>query len=306
MVVYDNETIESLETRANKIRQHIVSMIFEAGSGHPGGSLSMADIITAVYFGVLKHNPENPKMEDRDRFVLSKGHGAPALYAALSEAGYFPVEELKTLRKLGSNLQGHPDMRKTPGVEMSTGSLGQGISVAVGMALAAKLDRKLYKIYCILGDGETNEGEVWEAAMAAAHYKLDNLIGILDRNMLQIDGATEQIMGIEPLASKWKAFGWHVIEINGHSFREILGAITQAQDIKGQPIMILAHTTKGKGVSFMEGAVGFHGKAPNKEEYDMAIKELKQEAKDISKRWTNLRSEEKKREGRSGQNSSSD
>jgi transketolase len=266
--------LKELEGRARLIRRHIIGMIHEAKSGHPGGSLSAADVMTALYFHVMSHRPNEPKWEDRDRFVLSKGHAAPALYACLAEAGYFPIEELRTLRKIGSILQGHPDMRKTPGVEASTGSEGQGLSMGIGMALAAKLDRKHHRIHVMLGDGELNCGQIWEAAMSASFYKVDNLVAVVDRNKLQLDGPTEQIMSIEPLSDKWKAFGWHVIEINGHDFKEILKAFAEAREIKGKPTVIIAHTIKGKGVSFMEGAVGFHGKAPNKEQHEQAMKEL--------------------------------
>lgn len=266
--------IKDLEEKASVIRRHVLRMIYEAGSGHPGGSLSATDIFTVLYFHVLNIDPEKPDWEDRDRFLLSKGHAAPALYAALAERGFFPIEELKTLRKLGSRLQGHPDMRKTPGVEASTGSEGQGLSIGVGMALAAKLDRKLHRIYVMLGDGEMDCGQTWEAAMSATHYNLDNLTAIADRNKLQLDGPTHNIMNIEPLADKWKAFGWHVIEINGHNFREIIDSIEKSKDVKGRPTIIIAHTVKGKGVSFMEGAVGYHGKAPNKEQFEVAMKEL--------------------------------
>jgi len=281
MSVYDEGEIKNLELMANKVRQHIIKMIHTAGSGHPGGSLSSSDILTALYFKIMDHDPKEPRKEGRDRFVLSKGHAAPALYACLAEAGYFPTTELKSLRKLGSKLQGHPDMNKTPGVEVSTGSLGQGISVSVGMALAGKLDRKLHYIYFMVGDGECDEGEVWEAAMSASHYKLDNMIGFVDRNTLQIDGHTEQVMSIEPLSTKWEAFGWKVIEINGHSMIEILDAVEEAKGIVGKPKIIIANTTKGKGVSFMEGALAFHGTAPNREEYEQGLKELKDQAKSI-------------------------
>ena len=271
----DNK-IEELEAKALQIRKHVVDMVYEAGSGHPGGSLSSTDILTVLYFHVMKHKPENRFWEDRDRFVLSKGHAAPALYATLAEAGYFPIEELLTLRKLGSKLQGHPDMRRVPGVEMSTGSLGQGLSVGVGMALAGKLDKKEYKVFVIVGDGESNSGQIWEAGMAAAHFKLDNLFAFLDRNKLQIDGPTEEIMKLEPLAEKWDAFGWHVIEIDGHNMKEIIKAIQEGEKITNKPKMIIANTTKGKGVSFMEDCLNFHGKAPNCDEYDIACNELKQ------------------------------
>ena len=273
-MVYSDEMIKELEGRARRLRKHIIRMIFAAQSGHPGGSLSAIDIMTALYFNVMNHKPTEPKWEDRDRFVLSKGHAAPALYACLAESGYFPVEELCTLRQIGSRLQGHPDMRKTPGVEASTGSEGQGLSMGIGMALACKLDRKNYRVYVMLGDGELDCGQIWEAAMSAAFYKVDNLVAVVDRNKLQLDGPTEQIMSLEPLSDKWKSFGWHVIEINGHDFKEILKAFEDAKEVKGKPTVIIAHTVKGKGVSFMEGAVGFHGKAPNKEQHDQAMKEL--------------------------------
>lgn len=274
MVALNKEEIEKLEKKANVIRKHIIKAIYTAGSGHPGGSLSAADIITALYFNVMNVDPKKPHWEERDRFVLSKGHAAPALYAALAERGFFPVKELLTLRKIGSRLQGHPDMRKLPGIEASTGSEGQGLSVGIGMALAAKLNRKLYRIYVMIGDGENDCGQIWEAAMSSSHFKLDNLTAILDRNNLQLDGQTEQIMSLEPIADKWKAFGWHVIEINGHDFKEILSALHSAKQIKGKPTIIIAHTIKGKGVSFMEGAVGFHGKAPNDEQYKQAMIDL--------------------------------
>jgi len=295
MPVYDDETIGELKKRANRVRRHVVDSIFAAGSGHPGGSLSLTDILTALYFHVMNHDPKDPKWKDRDRFILSKGHAAPALYACLAEAGYFPVKELLTLRKLGSRLQGHPDMLKTPGIEVSTGSLGQGFAVANGFALAAKLDRRLYNIYVAIGDGETNSGGIWEGAMAAAHYKLDNVTAFLDRNSLQIDGHTESVMSLEPLASKWEAFGWHVIEINGHSMREILKAVDEARKVKGKPTMILAHTVKGKGVSFMEGSLAFHGKAPTKEEYDQAVEELDAAYAKLEKKYPG-----KKKKGKGG------
>ena len=273
-MVYPDELIADLEGKARRIRKHIIKMIYTAGSGHPGGSLSATDIRTALYFKQMNPRPAEPKWEDRDRFVLSKGHAAPALYACLAEAGYFPVADLCTLRQIGSKLQGHPDMRKTPGVEASTGSEGQGLSMGIGMALAGKLDRKQYRVYVMLGDGELDCGQIWEAAMSAAFFKVDNLVAIVDRNKLQLDGPTESIMSLEPLPDKWKAFGWHVIEANGHDVRDILGTLDQAKEIKGKPTVIIAHTVKGKGVSFMEGAVGFHGKAPNKEQYEQAMKEL--------------------------------
>jgi len=271
---YPEEKIQGLEETAQLIRRHIIQMIYDAGSGHPGGSLSATDVIVTLYFEIMDHKPSNSKWTDRDRFVLSKGHAAPALYACLAETGYFPVEELKTLRLIGSRLQGHPDMRKTPGVEASTGSEGQGLSMGLGMALAGKLDRKAYTTYVMLGDGELNCGQCWEAAMSASFFKADNLIAIVDRNKLQLDGPTNQIMSIEPLADKWKAFGWDVIEINGHSFPELLTALHKAKETKGMPTVIIANTIKGKGVSFMEGAVGFHGKCPDDKQYTQAMAEL--------------------------------
>ncbi|MEW5760645.1 MAG: transketolase [Candidatus Thermoplasmatota archaeon] len=267
------EKTKELEEIARDIRRKIVEMIGTAGSGHPGGSLSATDIIVALYFHVMKHDPKNPKWNERDRFVLSKGHAAPALYAVLATAGYFPVEILNSLRKIDSILQGHPDMRKVPGIEISSGALGQGLSVANGIALAGKIDKMNYKVYVLIGDGESDEGGIWEGAMFASHYKLDNLTAILDRNMMQIDGYTEDVMSLEPLADKWKAFGWQVIEIDGNSMKEIIHALTQ-ENIKGKPKMIIAHTIKGKGVSFMEGNIAFHGKAPTKEEMKKALLEL--------------------------------
>ncbi|MDD1768937.1 MAG: transketolase [Methanomassiliicoccales archaeon] len=274
MANYSDEDIDLLKQKANLIRRHVLRMTFAAGSGHPGGSLSCADILAALYFKVMNHRPQDPKWEDRDRLVLSKGHAAPAYYAALAESGYFPVEELVTLRKLGSRLQGHPSRSKTPGVEMSTGSLGQGLSVANGMALAARLDDKSYRVFCLCGDGEMQSGQIWEAAMLGAHYKLDNVTAFLDRNMLQIDGPTEMVMSIEPIAEKWDAFGWNVVEIDGHDLRQILDACDRAKETKGRPTMVIAHTIKGKNVSYMENSVQFHGKAPNKDELNRGLKEL--------------------------------
>jgi transketolase len=274
MAVYDKRLISKLERKANLIRQHVVRMVHLAGSGHPGGSLSAVEVIVALYFHVMNIDPKRPDWPDRDRFILSKGHGCPAWYATLAEKGYLPVKELDSLRKLGSRLQGHPDMKVCPGVEASTGSEGQGLSMGVGMALAARLDRKLYHVYVMIGDGELDCGQTWEAAMAASHFHVDNLTAIVDRNMLQLDGPTAQIMSVEPLADKWKAFGWHVTEIDGHNFKEILRALEKSKDVKGRPNLIIAHTTKGKGVSYMEGAVSFHGKAPTREEYELAMEEL--------------------------------
>jgi len=264
--------VEALKERAKKLRRHIIAMTARAGSGHPGGSLSSADIITALYFNFLRHDPRDPRWPDRDRFVLSKGHAAPLLYAALAETGYFPVEELLTLRKLDSRMQGHTDMTTTPGVEMSAGSLGQGLSFSIGIALAARLDRRDYRVYVLLGDGECDEGQVWEAAMAAAHYKVDNLVAIVDRNQQQIDGWTYDVMDTEPLAEKWRSFGWHTIEVDGHDLAQILAALDEAKQVKGRPTAIIAHTTKGKGVSFMENNPEFHGKAPTPAEAERALK----------------------------------
>ena len=266
--------VAALCHQANEIRKDIIRMLTEAGSGHPGGSLSATDILTALYFKVLRHDPKNPKWVDRDRVVLSKGHGAPALYAALAHSGYFSKEKLLTLRKLDSPLQGHPDMRRLPGLEASTGSLGQGLSIGVGMALAARLDRKDYRTYVILSDGETNEGQIWEAASFAGHHKMNNLISILDYNKFQLDDAVKSIIDMEPVVDKWKAFGWHVFEIDGHDMKTLLETLEAAKKIQGKPIMIVAHTIKGKGVSFMENNNHYHGVAPTKEEAERALKEL--------------------------------
>ena len=268
------EQIKELEEKARQIRRLIIKMLSLAGSGHPGGSLSSTDIVTCLYFSVMRHNPKNPQWPQRDRFHLSKGHCCPLWYAALAESGYFPEEELWTLRNLGSNLQGHPDWR-TPGVDVASGSLGQGLSVAIGMALAARLDQATFRIYCLLGDGEIQEGQVWEAAMAAAHFRCDNLCAILDYNGYQIDGKVKDIMNLEPLTEKWQAFGWHTINIDGHNIAEILDAFEQAKAIKGKPAIIIAKTIKGKGVSFMENVVDFHGRAPTEEEAKKALEELK-------------------------------
>ena len=266
--------LKHLTSVANKIRQDIIKMLTESASGHPGGSLSAVEILTSLYFSEMNINPENPKWEDRDRFVLSKGHAAPLLYAVLAERGYFDKKHLMTLRKIGSMLQGHPNMNETPGVDMSTGSLGQGLSAANGMAIAGKLDKKNYRVYALLGDGELEEGQVWEAAMAAAHYKLDNLTAFVDHNGLQIDGPITKVMNPEPIGDKFKAFGWNVIEIDGHNFNEIFNAIDKAKKTCGKPTMIVAKTVKGKGVSFMENQAGWHGTAPNKEQEEIALKEL--------------------------------
>ncbi|MFH1441904.1 MAG: transketolase [Candidatus Omnitrophota bacterium] len=265
--------IKDLENKAKHIRRLIIQMLAKAGSGHPGGSLSATDLITALYFSVIRIKPSEPNWPDRDRFHMSKGHCCPLWYAVLAEAGYFSQEKLWTLRQLGSLLQGHPD-RRTPGVEVASGSLGQGLSVSVGMSLAAKMDQKDYRVYCLMGDGEIQEGNIWEAAMAASHYKCDNLCAILDYNGFQIDGKVKDIMNLEPLLDKWQAFGWHTIEIDGHNMKQILAAYDQAKIIKGKPSIIIAHTIKGKGVSFMENIVDFHGRAPTKEEEKKALKEL--------------------------------
>jgi len=273
---HDDETIERLEEMSRTLRRHVIEMTCEAGSGHPGGSLSAAEIVTALFFHVMRHDPKNPTWEERDRFVLSKGHVAPVYYAALAEAGYFPVEELATLRKLGSRLQGHPSYGRLPGVEMSTGSLGQGMSVANGMALAARLDGAEHRIFCLTGDGEMQSGQNWEAGMLAAHYKLNNLVVFLDRNRLQIVGDTEDVMSLEPLADKWRAFGWNVLEIEGHDIRQILEACEKAEKLTG-PVMIIANTVKGKGVTFMEGVCDFHGRCCTADERERALAELEVE-----------------------------
>ena len=266
--------ISALCRQANEIRKDIIRMLCEAGSGHPGGSLSATDILTALYFKVLRHDPKNPKWPDRDRVILSKGHGAPALYAALAHAGYFPIKDLMTLRKLDSPLQGHPDMRRLPGLEASTGSLGQGLSIGVGTALAGRLDKKGYYSYVILSDGETNEGQTWEAASFAAHHGLDHLIAIMDYNKFQLDDAVKSIIDMEPVVDKWKAFNWQVFEIDGHDMKLIVDTLEQAKKVSGKPIIIVAHTIKGKGISFMENNNHYHGVAPTKEEAERALKEL--------------------------------
>lgn len=268
------EVLTSLEEKAKVIRGHILRMLKEAGSGHTGGSLSAADLVACLYFWEMNVDPDHPGDENRDRFVLSKGHAAPVLYAALAEKGFFPADKLSTLRKMGSPLQGHPDMRKLPGVEASTGSLGQGVSWAVGMALAGKLDNKDYRVYTLLGDGELQEGMVWEALMAASHYKLDNMVVIVDHNGLQIDGKIEDVMSPEPVVDKFKAFGFEVINIDGHNMKEIIEALNKAREIKGRPSAIIAETVKGKGVSFMENRAEWHGVAPKEDEMRNALAEL--------------------------------
>ncbi len=271
----EQEKLNRLKKIATEIRLDIIEEVHSAKSGHPGGSLSIADIITYLYYEEMNVDPKNPNWADRDRFVLSKGHTAPALYAVLAEKGYFPKEELKMLRQVDSFLQGHPDMKITPGVDMTTGSLGLGISAACGMALAAKIDGKDYRTYAILGDGETEEGQVWEACMFAAHYKLDNLCILIDLNGLQIDGPIAEVMNPAPHAEKLKAFGFHVITIDGHDFDQIAAAYAEAKTVKGKPTAIVANTVKGKGVSYMENQVSWHGAAPNDEQYEQAIAELK-------------------------------
>ena len=265
-----------LQRKANEVRKGIIASTHSAKAGHPGGSLSAADIFTFLYFEEMNVDPKNPSWEDRDRFVLSKGHTAPGLYAALAHKGFFPVEDLLTLRKVGSYLQGHPSMKSVPGVDMSTGSLGQGISTAVGMALAGKLDNKDYRVYTVLGDGEIQEGQVWEAAMMAGHKKLDNLVAVVDNNGLQIDGDVSDVCSPYPIDEKFAAFGWHTINIDAHDFDAIRAAFNEAKETKGQPTVIIAKSIKGKGVSFMENEVSWHGVAPNDEQYEKAMAELQE------------------------------
>ncbi len=269
-------TTSELKKIAVKVREGIITGTYHAKSGHPGGSLSSADIFTYLYFDEMNIDPKNPQDPDRDRFVLSKGHVAPGLYAVLAERGFFPVEDLKTLRHVGSYLQGHPDMKGTPGVDMSSGSLGQGFSAAVGMALAAKMDGKDYRVYALAGDGEIQEGQIWEAAMFAGTKKLDNLVLIVDNNNLQIDGEITWSSSPYPIDEKFAAFGFHVINIDGHDFDQIAAAFKEAREVKGKPVAIVAKTVKGKGVSYMENQAGWHGKAPNDEEYAIAMEELKE------------------------------
>jgi len=267
-------SLDEMATIARRLRRHIIAMTGAAGCGHPGGSLSVVEIVTTLYFKVLRHMPKNPLWVDRDRFILSKGHAAPLLYATLAECGYLPVGDLCTLRKMDSYLQGHTDCTTTPGVEMSAGALGQGLSFAVGVALAGRLNSQPYRVYALLGDGECDEGQVWEAAMAAAHFKVDNLVAVVDKNGQQIDGWTRDVMNLEPFKQKWQAFGWRVIEVDGHSFSELITAFNQAKQANEQPAVIIARTVKGKGVSFMENNPAFHGKAPNTAEIEIALKEL--------------------------------
>lgn len=273
-MVYSKELIGELEKKAKKIRRNVIECVGVGVAGHIGGSNSAADIVTALYFYKMKHDPKNPKMRDRDRFLLSKGHVAILQYAALAEAGYFPVEDLKTTKEIGSYLQGHPDVLKTPGVEAGTGSLGQGLSIGLGMAIGLKMDQINSKVYVLCGDGELAEGQIWEAAMAAAVYKADNLVAIVDRNRLQANGRVEDRFNSNPLVPKWKGFGWNVIEIDGHNMEEILTALDQADEVKGVPTVIIANTIKGKGLSFAENVVGFHNGKLTQELYDQALQEL--------------------------------
>jgi transketolase len=266
--------LAQLQEIARQVRIDIINMLHRAGSGHTGGSLSATDIMVALFFGKMRRRADDPCWPHRDRFILSKGHCAPALYAVLSRLGHFPREELQHLRRFGSMLQGHPDSSCTPGVEIPTGSLGQGLSIGNGLALACRLRGLNSRVYVLMGDGEVQEGMVWEAAMTAAHYGLDNLTAVIDRNRLQIDGHTREVMSLEPLAEKWRAFGWHTLEVDGHRMAELLAALDSCEQVKGKPSMIVAHTTKGKGVSIFEGKVKYHGVAPSKEEYDKAMKEL--------------------------------
>lgn len=271
------EEIAKLKSMANTIRKDILKMVYTAKAGHPGGSLSATDITTVLFFHFMRVDPKNPDWEERDRFILSKGHACPVLYAALSEKGYFPRKELLTLRQIDGRLQGHPDMKKTPGVDMTSGSLGQGLSAAIGMALGLKLDRRDSSVYVLLSDGELDEGQIWEAAMAAAKYELDNLVAIVDHNRLQLDGWCNEVMPTAPLVDKWQAFGWEVFEANGHDIRNIVETIEKARQVQGRPCVIIAHTVKGKGVSFMENECDWHGRAPNKEQFEQAMSELDQE-----------------------------
>lgn len=279
----DTQLKKQLEIAATKVRMGVIEGVYNAKAGHPGGSLSVADTLTYLYNNRMNVNPEDPEMADRDRLVLSKGHTAPALYACLAHRGFFPVEELKTLRKIDSRLQGHPVRGKVPGVDMSTGSLGQGISAACGMALSGKISNDTYKVYAVLGDGEIQEGQVWEAAMFAAHYQLDNLVAVVDNNGLQIDGKIGDVMSPYPIDEKFAAFGWHVITINGHDFDEIEKAFNEAETVLNKPTVIIQRSTKGKGVSFMENQCGWHGKAPNDEEYAKAMDELKAHLAELEK-----------------------
>ena len=274
MQLVDNEKVITLERKAKEVRIEIIKMIYKAQSGHPGGSLSAADIVTVLYFDILNIDVNHPQWEKRDRFILSKGHACPVWYVCLAKKGFFPMQELSKLRKIGGILQGHPDMKKVPGLDMTTGSLGQGLSAGVGMALGAKTKGLKFKTYVMLGDGEIDEGQIWEAAMSANKFKLNNLIAILDYNNLQLDGKCSEIMPLEPLADKWRSFCWDVKEINGHNMYEILGVFYDLKKYQEKPTIIIAHTVKGKGVSYMENQVDWHGKAPNEKQFKQAIKEL--------------------------------
>lgn len=270
--------IKQLKKKTIEIRKDILTMLEAAGSGHTGGSLSMVEILTILYHYVMRYDPKRPEWHQRDRFVLSKGHGCPALYAVLADCGYFPKKELASLRRFGTRLQGHPQ-KGLPGIETSSGSLGQGLSIANGMALAARMDRRDTRIYCMVGDGELNEGQAWEAVMTASHYDLDNLCTIVDYNKFCIDGPIEDVMGLEPLPDKWKSFGWHTVEVDGHSLEDLIEAFDKAKETKGKPTVIIAHTIKGKGISFIECDNKWHGIAPKKEELERALKELDEEIK---------------------------
>jgi transketolase len=266
--------VEQLKKISKKIRINVLHMLTLSGSGHTGGSLSATDIATAIYFSKMKFDPANPKWDERDRFIMSKGHAAPLIYALMAEAGYFPMETIDTLRKVESPLQGHPCCQKLPGIEVSTGSLGQGLSVANGIALGLRLDNNPARVYCIMGDGEIQEGQIWEAAMTAAHYNIDSLCAVVDANELQIDGPVEEVMGIQPIHDKWEAFGWHAVNIDGHDMESIISALDEAENTKGKPTVIIANTTKGKGSVLFEDKVQFHGVTPTKEEFDQAVKEI--------------------------------
>ncbi len=266
--------VEELKKITKDIRVNILHMLTQSGSGHTGGSLSAADISVAIYFSKMNFDPKNPMWEERDRFIMSKGHAAPLLYSIMAEAGYFPKDTIDTLRDIESPLQGHPCCKKLPGIEVSTGSLGQGLSVANGMALGLRLNNNPARVFCIMGDGEIQEGQIWEAAMTAAHYKIDNLCAVVDNNELQIDGPVEEVMGIQPVHDKWEAFGWHTISIDGHDMEEILRALDEAENTKGKPTVIIANTTKGKGVSFFENKVEYHGATPTQDEFEKAVKEI--------------------------------
>lgn len=269
--------ISFLESKARQIRIEVLKMIYEAKAGHIGSSLSCADIMTVLYYSTMRINPQNPKWEERDRFILSKGHAVEVLYYILADKGFFPKEKLKTFSKFGSTLIGHPN-NKNPGIEINTGSLGHGLSVGVGMALAAKMDKKAYRVFVLMGDGEQAEGSVWEAAMAGAHYKLDNLIAIIDRNKLQITGCTEEVMSLEPLEDKWSSFGWDVISVDGHDIEQLQKVFKSLPRVKGKPVLVMAYTTKGKGISFMENEAKWHHGLPNEEQFKQALKELGDEA----------------------------